>query len=101
MDITPKALRRIQRIRSQKGMPKETGVRLGMRAGNVCLKWDCAGPRQEDLVVVKRGLPIFIDVHTYSRLADYQLDFERGGGHPGFLLRPRPTIESSDGEVRL
>jgi Fe-S cluster assembly iron-binding protein IscA len=94
MDITPKALRRIQQIRNRRGLVKEAGVRLELDADNICLKWDYAGPQEEDLVVMKQGLPIFIDAQAYLRMADYELDFERGGDHPGFLLRPRPPLDS-------
>jgi Fe-S cluster assembly iron-binding protein IscA len=92
MDITAKALRHIQRMRSRKSLPKSAGVRLDLAAGSVCLKWESAGPRREDLVVREQDLPIFMDAQTYLRLADYELDLERDGDRPRFLLRPRPSI---------
>jgi Fe-S cluster assembly iron-binding protein IscA len=69
--------------------------RLGLGAGSVRLQWDCAGPQEQDLVVLKQKLPIFMDAQTYLRLADYELDFEPGGDRPQFLLRPRTPVPAA------
>jgi Fe-S cluster assembly iron-binding protein IscA len=95
MVITRKALRRIKRMRSLQGIPKKAGVRLGMGGHHVWLRWDRVGPREEDLVVMKRDLPIFIDSQTYMRLADYELDFDRERGRAQFLLRHQPLLFKS------
>jgi Fe-S cluster assembly iron-binding protein IscA len=89
MEISKKALKRIQQLKTRQRLPKQAGLRLGLKEDSVFLKWDLDGPGDSDLVVMRRDLPIWIDAQTYMHLADYQLDFERVNDRQRFLLRPR------------
>ena len=89
MDITRDALKHINHLKSRQDLPAGTGLRLGLKDGHVYLKWEQSGPREDDLVVMKRGLPIYIDAQAYFRMADYLLDFKDDNGMRRFILRPR------------
>lgn len=100
MDIAPRALRRINEIKSRRGVPKGTGLRLGFNDDGVVIKWDFSGPRSSDLVVIVQNQVLFIEGLVYMRVAEYSLDYEPGAR--GFYLRPRtePSLPRSLGGRR-
>jgi len=89
MTITRSALKRIKQLKDRQGVSANTGLRLELDKSVVYLRWDPSGPKNEDLVVVKQGLPIFIGAQAYLHLTDYALDCEGQNGAGRFLLRPR------------
>ncbi len=77
--ITRKALDEIQRIRDNNNIPKEYGLRMGVKAGGCSgfmysLGFD-AEPRPDDAVFEWNDLRIFIDPKSLFYLMGVRLDF--------------------------
>ena len=89
MEISPNALKHIKRLMNRRAAAGSAGLRLRLKGQTVHIKWDCGGPRENDLVVLKQGISMFLDFRTYLLLSDYVLDFT---GHVKtsrrFTLRP-------------
>lgn len=99
MNVTRSARKRIQQLRSRRGLAGDVGLRIELKAGAVRLKWETGGPKDDDLVVTQWGFPVFIDAGAYLRLSSYVLDFRSGRRTDGFLLRPI-SGDRSDGTPR-
>jgi Fe-S cluster assembly iron-binding protein IscA len=74
MDITRRALKRIERLRSR-GEARRAAVRVAMDEGLFYIHWDFDRPELDDIVVMRGGLPLFVDARTYETIGRCRLDF--------------------------
>lgn len=88
-DDNAQALARIRRAMNHLVLSKDSGLRLELAGKEVFLKWDSRGCREDDIVLRRQGISIFIDSETYLHLADYILDYECARRSNRFMLRPR------------
>lgn len=93
MELTGRALRRIKELKSRQGAAGRACLRVGLAGGRAFLKWELAGPREEDLALKKPGLLVVLEGRAYLRLAEYALDFEPGAR--GFFLRRRARLPAN------
>lgn len=93
MEITPRALRRIERLRARRGLSKATGVRVGLARGSAFIKWEERAPRGGDSILAKESLAVVIDPSAEEKLRGYTLDFVPGTRERSRFLLRRAALE--------
>ena len=88
--ITDKAVSQVKKIIGENNIPKEFGLRVGVKGGG------CSGMtynlgfdgelRDGDIVIEKEGLKLFIDGKSLFYLSGTELDFSDGLNGKGFVF---------------
>ena len=90
INITPKALIEVKKIKEQNSIPADYGLRLGVKGGgcsglSYTLGFD-AQSRDHDLVLDAEGVRVFIDAKSMFYLMGVTLDFSDGLMGRGFTF---------------
>lgn len=103
--ISERAFQRINEIRSEKGIPKESFLKVGVESGG------CSGltynldfatdekPSDQDQVFELNGMKILVDMRSFLYLAGTELDYTDGLEGQGFHFHnPNASRTCSCGE---
>lgn len=90
IDITEKAIKQIKRIKEENNIPQEYGLRVGVKGGGCSgltyqLSFD-AKQNENDTVIEKDGLKLFVDAKSLFYLSGTVLDFSDGLNGKGFIF---------------
>lgn len=90
INITPKAIAEVKKIKEQNSIPADYGLRLGVKGGgcsglSYTLGFD-AQSRDHDLVLDAEGVRVFIDAKSMFYLMGVTLDFSDGLMGRGFTF---------------
>ncbi|MBO6524347.1 MAG: iron-sulfur cluster assembly accessory protein [Balneolaceae bacterium] len=103
--ISDRAVRRIDEIRSEKGISSDTFLKVGVESGGcsgLTYNLDFASdeqPGEQDQIFEKDGLKIWIDMRSFLYLAGTELDYTDGLDGQGFHFHnPNASRTCSCGE---
>lgn len=103
IDITEKAIKQVQRIKEENGIPKDYALRIGVKGGG------CSGLtyqlgfdgelKERDTIIEKDGLKLYVDGKSLFYLSGTILDFSDGLNGRGFVFNnPNATKTCGCGE---
>jgi len=103
IDITEKAVKQVKRIKEENNIPQEYGLRIGVKGGG------CSGltyqlgfdgdTKENDTIIEKEGIKLFIDGKSLFYLSGTVLDFSDGLNGKGFVFNnPNATKTCGCGE---
>lgn len=101
--ITLKAAKEIRRIMDENKVPKDYGLRVGVRGGGCSgltysLGFD-AESREGDTVITQEGIKLLVDGKSLFYLMGTELDFSDGLNGKGFIFNnPNATKTCGCGE---
>lgn len=103
--ISDRAIRRIDEIRSEKGISNDTFLKVGVESGGcsgLTYNLDFASdeqPGEQDQVFEKDGLKVWVDMRSFLYLAGTELDYTDGLEGQGFHFHnPNASRTCSCGE---
>lgn len=90
IDITEKAIKQVERIKEENNIPSDYGLRIGVKGGGCSgltyqLGFD-AEQKENDTVIIKDGLKLFVDGKSLFYLTGTVLDFSDGLNGKGFVF---------------
>lgn len=90
IDITEKAIKQVERIKEENNIPSDYGLRIGVKGGGCSgltyqLGFD-AEQKENDTVIIKDGLKLFVDGKSLFYLSGTVLDFSDGLNGKGFVF---------------
>ena len=98
IDITEKAIKQALRIKEENNIPKEFGLRIGVKGGG------CSGmtyqlgfdsePKENDTVIEKEELTLFVDGKSLFYLSGTILDFSDGLNGKGFVFNNPNAVKT-------
>ncbi len=103
IDITDKAIKQVERIKEENNIPSDYGLRIGVKGGGCSgltyqLGFD-AEQKENDTVIIKDGLKLFVDGKSLFYLSGTVLDFSDGLNGKGFVFNnPNATKTCGCGE---
>ena len=90
INITPKAVEQVKKLRAENNIPESHGLRLGVKGGG------CSGltyvlafdeqPKENDNILELLGLKIFVDPKSLFYLSGTVLDYSDGLNGKGFVF---------------
>ena len=90
INITPKAVEQVKKLRTENNIPESHGLRLGVKGGG------CSGltyvlafdekPKEDDNILELLGLKIFVDPKSLFYLSGTVLDYSDGLNGKGFVF---------------
>ena len=90
INITPKAVEQVKKLRAENNIPESHGLRLGVKWGG------CSGltyvlafdekPKENDNILELLGLKIFVDPKSLFYLSGTVLDYSDGLNGKGFVF---------------
>ncbi len=101
--ITEKAINQVNKIKEENGIPKEYGLRIGVKGGGCSgltyqLGFD-AEANDGDTVIEQDGIKLFVDGKSLFYLSGTELDFSDGLNGKGFIFNnPNATKTCGCGE---
>lgn len=103
--ISERAYRRIDEIRSEKGIPSDALLKVGVESGGcsgLTYNLDFASeekPGDQDQIFEKNGLKVWVDMRSFLYLAGTELDYTEGLDGQGFHFHnPNASRTCSCGE---
>lgn len=87
--ISPKAAEEIRKIMATKNIPKDYGLRVGVRGGGcggVSLIIGFDKKKDSDLAYVISDIPVYVDKKHTMYLIGKQVDFHEGEETRGFMF---------------
>lgn len=103
--ISDRAIRRIDEIRSEKGISSDTFLKVGVESGGcsgLTYNLDFASdeqPGEQDQIFEKDGLKVWVDMRSFLYLAGTELDYTDGLEGQGFHFHnPNASRTCSCGE---
>lgn len=103
--ISERAYRRIDEIRSEKGIPSDAFLKVGVESGGcsgLTYNLDFASeekPGDQDQIFEKNGLKVWVDMRSFLYLAGTELDYTEGLDGQGFHFHnPNANRTCSCGE---
>lgn len=87
--ITPRAVSEVKKIMETKNIPKEYGLRVGVRGGGcggVALVIGFDKQKPTDLVYTIGGIPVYVDKRHTMYLIGKEVDFHDGEDARGFMF---------------
>jgi iron-sulfur cluster assembly protein len=103
IDITEKAIKQVKRIKEENNIPADHALRIGVKGGG------CSGltyqmgfdgeTRDDDTIIEKEGIKLFVDGKSLFYLNGTILDFSDGLNGKGFVFsNPNATKTCGCGE---
>lgn len=98
IDITAKAIKQVKRIMEENNIPKEYGLRIGVKGGGCSgltyqLGFD-AEPKESDSIIEKDNFKLFIDGKSLFYLTGTVLDFSDGLNGKGFVFNNPNAVKT-------
>lgn len=101
VEVTPKAVDEIQKIKTANNIPTTHGLRVGIKGGGCCGISYALGFEEKsvegDSVYETNGLKIFLDKLSGDYLAGAQLDFQENEYGKGFVFNNVKQHEDHSG----
>lgn len=90
IDITEKAIKQVEKIKKENNIPSDYGLRIGVKGGGCSgltyqLGFD-AEQKENDTVIIKDDLKLFVDGKSLFYLSGTVLDFSDGLNGKGFVF---------------
>jgi iron-sulfur cluster assembly protein len=103
IQIAPKAVKEIIKIREENSIPENYGLRIGVKGGGCSgLKYSLgfdAESKEGDMIIEQEGIKLFVDGKSLFYLSGTKLDFTDGLNGKGFVFNnPNATKTCGCGE---
>lgn len=98
IDITEKAIKQVHRIKEENNIPQDYGLRIGVKGGGCSgltyqLGFD-AEARENDTVIEKDDVKLYVDGKSLFYLSGTVLDFSDGLNGKGFVFNNPNAVKT-------